>query len=1569
MGKLPFGLSKAIEMANSIRKPKKTEQTKQKPRQMIPPEQSNVYTIVPLTSNTPTLPENKPIQNLSDKTSIDPQLHKLPSEQKLDSEDTFQINPNVPSSFEGVKIEDQLSGIFSPLMIERIFINKPSVNESPNPDNDLQKLDSISHLLWGNDISNNSNNNYLPSLISKTTQPKQTDTSFAKNEEPLKPDLFYPPSNESTPIKTYSTQLSINTQRSQPTESPIPKEDNFISFYREKSHSLVSPSTDVHHRKGYFLSNSSENNLSKPQNIQIMGQNTHPSPETYNNHYISTLPTSNKTPEILFNHQVHTDQANSNSTQTNETSSQYKKIMNQEYLKMVQSDGSKRLYENRNFKNTKDSFPEFIINDDCNFGAFDSDRFPHKTNDVESNKSTAQEFIAIDKTHFKPIPEKNNTTNFTFNKPENPTYMNGHLNTNNTSAHSVEDNKHFAQIPFQNKSKTSQSIHHFHTTNYENAIAAEKISEKLNQPHIESGKYNKSTVRSNVVLLKPSDFGSNLPEKIGNMVFDRDQKQWISLDQDIDKKNDLVYSNNNGIASSDKRSTKNNPDERPNPQANDFDLVNTQVNSKQSSNTTKLYIESNQKPLHLKGNLSTKPLVPFKTSPKSSFNLAPSIPTQNVKTSNNISTSSEPIHILPDKLKRNNQEGSSVKQQIYNNSSKSTSNVHDFNKNRYNNNLTGKKQENFDSSNNSDISNPNGNDNLYYDSKLFTNYQASKSDHEIVKKHMSYQSTKFVDPIFQRDVKNFRFVIPDKFFNFDKDKDSVNITSPFNTSTADALNLEDNNFSSESFLFKLSSWKNEFGSLTKIDLRSCGIRNLGGLSTYFPEIEYLNINDNKVSNLNGIPNSLITLKAKNNWFNLNNKNGEKFLLSKYLPHLEYIDLSENRISEIGIFSGLLHLRQLILSQNQIHTLSSLKSCRRLYTLDVSSNVITKLDLVHTQVPGLENLDISRNRLESIVGVESFSKLKSLNLESNDISIWSLKRPMEQLCVLDLSGNPRLLRSKDYVLENTIISNYLPVLTHLNVNGCHIRSIGSQQFSLSQKPEYSSEKSLSFESNIYSEDVSFESINTYMNRHKRSEKNASLLNKNHIDTRKNNTNIDGSFGNLHSLSLRGNAKTKNSEITLYLEKLPKLENLIVSNRILSFGDNSEALTGLENNRPLGNLPDLLHLTSLELVGCSVESLPVNLGYALPLLEVLDVSMNKMLHTLPDSITNCKKLRILRCQFTSIGCRCTSRFVHPNFTSDPYLNVIKEAREKLKPDLMSNPDFNMEVKNTNGYDEGRMNIFNREENEPTKLNFWANEIVYLLSELSELYEIDMRGNPLTKYIYAPQNERDVVLPVYKSEGENEINREIGSVYGQNERNDVDINTRIISPDMNIQLKRMLLLQVESLGKCERCSDFKDKNTKKGRGGTYNSKEINKKDLERGFGNKYEPNGEDLRRENSDFESIRFNGQSLMEENEDVIMDRIRASMMDKSDVDFQRSYGDEFTGGIRQDNTETEQYKYASELSLKEIDSLKRTDETYIAWISNKTLGRNLVKWRNFYRNTIVKGIPKLKWLDGIECVEN
>ncbi|KAJ8106459.1 hypothetical protein OPT61_g9523 [Boeremia exigua] len=158
------------------------------------------------------------------------------------------------------------------------------------------------------------------------------------------------------------------------------------------------------------------------------------------------------------------------------------------------------------------------------------------------------------------------------------------------------------------------------------------------------------------------------------------------------------------------------------------------------------------------------------------------------------------------------------------------------------------------------------------------------------------------------------------------------------------------------------------------ELSLCG-KNLGSmhrLDELCYRLEELDVSDNNISQVEGIPYAMRRLQAQNNsltgltsWATLGN--------------LQHLDISNNDIDSLDGLAELVHLRVLKVDNNRLKSLDSILHLDGLIELRAGGNDIDMVDFARSNLKSLTDLDLRKNRLLEVRNVHRLSQLQHLNL--------------------------------------------------------------------------------------------------------------------------------------------------------------------------------------------------------------------------------------------------------------------------------------------------------------------------------------------------------------------------------------------------------------------------------------------------------------------------------------------------------------------------------------------------------------------------------------------------------------
>ncbi|KAJ5371349.1 uncharacterized protein N7496_007441 [Penicillium cataractarum] len=183
----------------------------------------------------------------------------------------------------------------------------------------------------------------------------------------------------------------------------------------------------------------------------------------------------------------------------------------------------------------------------------------------------------------------------------------------------------------------------------------------------------------------------------------------------------------------------------------------------------------------------------------------------------------------------------------------------------------------------------------------------------------------------------------------------------------------------------------------RLVLRQKGLITLHKLNHFCPRLEDLDVSDNDIGQLSGVPSTLRTLKIPRNCLS-------NLTPWSHLTNLQYLDISGNEIETLDGFSSLIHLRELKANDNQIRNIDGILELNGLLSLKLSNNSMTTVDFEGTELTRLRDLDLSHNCLTSVRNVEWLPSLATLDLSANQLTRFESPTSLISLRALKLSGN-------------------------------------------------------------------------------------------------------------------------------------------------------------------------------------------------------------------------------------------------------------------------------------------------------------------------------------------------------------------------------------------------------------------------------------------------------------------------------------------------------------------------------------------------------------------------------------
>ncbi|KAJ5469018.1 hypothetical protein N7475_006770 [Penicillium sp. IBT 31633x] len=183
----------------------------------------------------------------------------------------------------------------------------------------------------------------------------------------------------------------------------------------------------------------------------------------------------------------------------------------------------------------------------------------------------------------------------------------------------------------------------------------------------------------------------------------------------------------------------------------------------------------------------------------------------------------------------------------------------------------------------------------------------------------------------------------------------------------------------------------------RLVLRQKGLITLFKLNEFCPRLEELDVSDNDVGQLSGIPSTLRTLKIPRNCLSNLTSWG-------HMVNLQYLDVSGNDIETLDGFSSLIHLRELKANDNQIRNIDGILDLNGLLSLKLSNNALTTVDFEGSELTRLRDLDLSHNCLTAVRNIEWLPSLATLDVSANQIARFDSSTSLISLRALRISEN-------------------------------------------------------------------------------------------------------------------------------------------------------------------------------------------------------------------------------------------------------------------------------------------------------------------------------------------------------------------------------------------------------------------------------------------------------------------------------------------------------------------------------------------------------------------------------------
>lgn len=124
--------------------------------------------------------------------------------------------------------------------------------------------------------------------------------------------------------------------------------------------------------------------------------------------------------------------------------------------------------------------------------------------------------------------------------------------------------------------------------------------------------------------------------------------------------------------------------------------------------------------------------------------------------------------------------------------------------------------------------------------------------------------------------------------------------------------------------------------LRRLIMRRKGLITLHKLSEFCPRLEELDVLDNDIGQLSGIPSTLRNLRIQNNCLS-------NLTAWGHLGNLQYLDISGNDLENLDAVNGLIHLRELVADNNSLCNIDGVFGLNGLLKLKLKNNRLSSID--------------------------------------------------------------------------------------------------------------------------------------------------------------------------------------------------------------------------------------------------------------------------------------------------------------------------------------------------------------------------------------------------------------------------------------------------------------------------------------------------------------------------------------------------------------------------------------------------------------------------------------------------
>ncbi|WEJ97643.1 hypothetical protein PSN45_005200 [Yamadazyma tenuis] len=171
----------------------------------------------------------------------------------------------------------------------------------------------------------------------------------------------------------------------------------------------------------------------------------------------------------------------------------------------------------------------------------------------------------------------------------------------------------------------------------------------------------------------------------------------------------------------------------------------------------------------------------------------------------------------------------------------------------------------------------------------------------------------------------------------------------------------------------------DWNKVTEFSLIGENLSNVKDFHKFLPNLLKLNLSNNQIKYLKGLPVNLLNL-------NLTGNSIENLTSFKEFLDLQNLILVNNKLTNCTSLKYNIHLTKLNLSNNNLSSIEGLNNLTNLLYLDLSMNdLVDTIDFLKFKFDNLQDLNVSENRIQAIKNLQAVPNLRILNLNENKLT--------------------------------------------------------------------------------------------------------------------------------------------------------------------------------------------------------------------------------------------------------------------------------------------------------------------------------------------------------------------------------------------------------------------------------------------------------------------------------------------------------------------------------------------------------------------------------------------------------